>query len=82
MKVGKNRFIKFGVRQKVLLLLMSVLLVALTVSGWLALQAEKESILQEIQQRGTDISRLFAKSPPYSGLCYDYHPNHLLFNEI
>ena len=82
MKVGKNRFIKFGVRQKVLLLLMSVLLLALTVSGWLALQAEKKSILQEIQQRGTDISRFVAKSLAYSVIGYDYHTIDLLLNEI
>lgn len=82
MKVRKNRFIKFGVRQKVLLLLMSVLLMALSISGWLALQAEKESILKEINQRGTDISRFVAKSLAYSVVGYDYHTIDLLLNEI
>lgn len=82
MTARKNKFVKFGIRQKVLLLLMTVLLIALSVSGWLALQAEKESILQEIQQRGTDISRFVAKSLAYSVVGYDYHTIDLLLNEI
>jgi diguanylate cyclase (GGDEF)-like protein len=74
--------IKLGVRQKVLLLLMSILLIALSVSGWFALQAEKERIIADINQRGTDISRFVAKSLAYSVIGYDYHTIDLLLNEI
>lgn len=71
-----------GIRQKVLLVLMIVLLTALTVSGWLALQKEKKNTLDEISQRGSDISRFVAKSLVYSVVGYDYHTIDLLLEEI
>jgi diguanylate cyclase (GGDEF)-like protein len=73
---------KLGIRQKVLLVLMFALLSALTISGWLALQEEKENILKSINQRGTDISRFVAKSLVYSVVGYDYHSIDLLLKEI
>lgn len=79
---SKKAFCKFGVRQKVLLVLMIVLLTALTVSGWFALQEEKEGILEEVKQSGTDISRFVAKSLAFSVVGYDYHTIDLLLKEI
>ena len=73
---------KLGVRQKVLLVLLTVLLVALTVSGWMALNQEKLDILKEIDQRGNDISRFVAKSLAYGVVGYDYHTIQLLIDEI
>ena len=72
----------FGVRQKVLLILLSVLLIGLTVSGWLALKQEERNTLKEINQRGSDISRFVAKSLAYSVVGYDYHTMQLLIDEI
>lgn len=73
---------RLGLRQKVLLVLIVVLLSALTVSGWFALQNEKENILKEVNQRGSDISRFVAKSLVYSVVGYDYHTIDLLLKEI
>ena len=73
---------KFGVRQKVLMVLLSVLLVGLTLSGWLALKEEERDTLKEINQRGSDISRFVAKSLAYSVVGYDYHTLQLLLDEI
>lgn len=73
---------KMGVRQKVLLVLMFVLLGSLTISGWFALQEEKENTLKEVHQRGTDISRFVSKSLVYSVVGYDYHTIDLLLKEI
>ncbi len=73
---------RFGIRQIVVLALITVLLTALTVSGWLALQKEKENILREIDRRGSDISRFVAKSLAYSVVGYDYHAIQLLLNGI
>jgi len=72
----------FGVRQKVLLILLSVLLIGLTVSGWMALKQEERDTLKEINQRGSDISRFVAKSLAYSVVGYDYHTLQLLIDEI
>lgn len=73
---------KLGVRQKVLLVLLTVLLTALTVSGWMALRQERESMLSEINQRGNDISRFVAKSLSFSIVGYDYHTIQLMLDEI
>ena len=73
---------KFGIRQKILLVLITVLLIALTVSGWFALEKEKKDVLQEIHQRGTDISRFVSKSLAFSVVGYDYHTIQLLLDEI
>jgi len=75
-------FIHLGVRQKLLLVLLIVLLTALSISGWLALREEKRDTLKEINQRGTDISRFVAKSLAYSVVGYDYHTIQLLLDEI
>jgi diguanylate cyclase (GGDEF)-like protein len=74
--------IRLGVRQKVLLILLTVLLTALSVNGWLALQEEKANLLQEIDQRGSYIGRFVAKSMAYSVVGYDYHTIQLLLDEL
>lgn len=73
---------RLGIRQKVMLILLTVLLTALTVSGWMALRQEKQNILKEINQRGSDISRFVAKSLAFSVVGYDYHTIQLLLDEI
>lgn len=81
----RSRFLsifRFGVRQKVLLILLSVLLIGLTASGWMALKKEEHDTRQEINQRGSDISRFVAKSLAYSVVGYDYHTIQLLIDEI
>lgn len=65
-----------------MLILLTVLLSALTVSGWMALKQEKENTLKEINQRGSDISRFVAKSLAFSVVGYDYHTIQLLLDEI
>jgi diguanylate cyclase (GGDEF)-like protein len=80
----KNIFSLFrlGVRQKVLLVLLTVLLTALSLSGWMALKQEKSDTMKEINQRGSDISRFVAKSLAFSVVGYDYHTLQLLLDEI
>ena len=73
---------RFGVRQKVMLVLLTVLLTALSVSGWMALQQEKEDTLKEINRRGSDISRFVAKSMSFGVVGYDYHTIQLLVDDI
>lgn len=83
MLTGKTkRTLRLGIRQKVLMVLMTVLLCALTATGWFALQKEKEDALKEINQRGTDITRFVAKSLAYSVVGYDYQTIQLLLDEI
>jgi diguanylate cyclase (GGDEF)-like protein len=74
--------LKFGVRQKVMLVLLTVLLTALTISGWLALRAERASLLEETKQRGAEIGRFVAKSLSISIVGYDYHTIQLMLDEL
>ena len=78
----RNPVFKLGVRQKVVLILVTVLLSALTISGWLSLEHEKNDALHEIQERGSDITRLVSESLAYSVVGYDYHTIQLLLDEI
>ena len=73
---------RLGVRQKVLLVLLTVLLTALSVSGWLALREEKANLLKEIDQRGSYIGRFVAHSLAFSVVGYDYHTIQLLLDEL
>lgn len=73
---------RLGVRQKVLLVLLIVLLSALSVSGWMALREEKANLLKEVDQRGSYIGRFVAKSMAYSVVGYDYHTIQLLLDEL
>ena len=74
--------IRFGIRQKVVLMLVTVLLVAATIGSWITLREEKAQALVEISQRGGDISRFVSKSISFSVVGYDYHSIQLLLDEI
>jgi len=74
--------LRLGIRQKVILVLITVLLTALSVSSWMTLQEEKKGVLVEIDRRGTDISRFVSKSMAFSVVGYDYHTIQLLLDEI
>jgi len=78
----KTAHFHFGVRQKVLLVLLTVLLIALSMSSWLALREEETNLLKEIDQRGLYISRFVAKAMAFSVVGYDYHTIQLLLDEL
>ena len=73
---------RFGVRQKVLMVLISVLFTGLTASGWMSLKQEEHNTFKEINRRGSDISRFVAKSLSFSVVGYDYHTLQLLLDDI
>jgi len=74
--------IRFGIRLKVVLVLISVLLIAMSIGSWITLREEKTQVLAEVNQRGSDISRFVAKSLSFSVVGYDYHTIQLLLDEI
>jgi len=74
--------LKLGVRQKVMLVLLTVLLTALTISGWLALRTERANILKETNQRGAEISRYVARSLSISIAGYDIETVQLMLDEL
>jgi diguanylate cyclase (GGDEF)-like protein len=77
-----KELLRLGVRQKVVLILFTVLLTALTVSSLLLLKELETRTLRDIQRNGNDISRYVSKSLAYSVVGYDYHTIQLLLDEI
>jgi len=75
-------FFSFGIRQKVGLVLVSILLVSLGLSGWHSLRQQESRILEETKIRGNDLNRFTAQSVAYSIVGYDYHTIQLLLDEL
>lgn len=65
-----------------MLVLLTVLLTALTISGWLALRAERANILKETNLRGAEISRYVAKSLSFNIAGYDIETVQLMLDEL
>ncbi len=65
-----------------MLVLLTVLLTALTISGWLALRAERANLIDETNLRGAEISRYVAKSLSFNIVGYDYHTIQLMLDEL
>ena len=63
-------------------MLLFVLLTTLSISSWFTLNEEKQRIIKQIDNRGSDISRFVSKSLTYSVVGYDYHTIDLLLKEI
>lgn len=74
--------IRVGIRQKVLLVLVGVLIVAVGTTSWLNLRQQERDILKETRQHGEDVVRLVSQSLAYSVIGYDYHSIQLLLDEV
>ncbi|HJW82179.1 MAG TPA: diguanylate cyclase [Acidiferrobacterales bacterium] len=73
---------RFGVREKIVLILFATLLVTLSVSSLLALRAHKQDILEETNRRGHEAVHFIAQHLAYSVVSYDYHTLELLLQNI
>lgn len=74
--------LKFGIRQKVVLVLLAVLVVSLSINGWVAWQRQTRTTLEETNKRGHAIARMVSTSLAYSVLGYDYHAIQILLDEL
>lgn len=74
--------LRFGVREKIALVLLATLLVSLGVNSLLSLQAQKQDILEEIDRRGQESVQFLAQNLAYSVVSYDYHQLELLLQDI
>jgi len=74
--------LRFGVREKVALILLATLLVTLSVSSLLALRAYKQDILEETSLRGQETAHFIAQHLAYSVVSYDYHTLELLLQNV
>ena len=75
-------FFSLGIRQKVGLVLVLILLISLGLSGWHSLSQQESHVLEETKIRGNGLSRFTAQSVAYSIVGYDYHTIQLLLDEL
>jgi len=75
-------FFSLGIRQKVGIVLVSILLISLGLSGWHSLRQQEARVLEETKIRGNDLSRFTAQSVAYGVVGYDYHSIQLLLDEL
>ena len=73
---------RFGVREKMALILLATLLVTLSVNSLLGLRAQKQDILEETDRRGRESVQFIAQHLAYSVVSYDYHKLELLLQDI
>jgi hypothetical protein len=81
MRVAPEIF-RFGIRQKMVLVLLCVLTVALGTTSWLTIRQQEDNVLRETKQHGEDIARIVSQALAYSIVGYDYHTVQLLLDEI
>jgi diguanylate cyclase (GGDEF)-like protein len=81
-RTSLSTFFHFGVRQKMVLVLLCVLVFALGANGFLTVRQQGQDVLREIKQRGEDISRFASQSVAFNVVGYDYHGIQLLLDEI
>jgi len=79
---GQKERVHLGVRQKMILVLLAVLTLALGTTGWYTLQEQESEITLQTKQDGERMVRLTAESLAYSVVGYDYHTIQLLLDEI
>lgn len=73
---------RFGIRQKMVAVLLTVLTIALATTGWITFREQQAEIYTETKKRGDDISRFMSRSLALSVVGYDYHSIQLILDEI
>ena len=77
----KRKF-RLGVRQRVVLILLSGLLISLSINSWLSLSEQKRYIDQAIARSGDQLSKIVSRSLTNYVVGYDYHGIQLFIDEI
>jgi diguanylate cyclase (GGDEF)-like protein len=79
---GKASVFRLGIRQKMLAILISVLVIAIGTSGWFTLQKQEKEIYDAITLRGEEIVKHAAHAMALYAVSYDYHSIEILLEEI
>jgi len=79
---GIHGLFRLGVRQKVILVLLTVLVAAMSASGYLLYRSQRAQIERESHQNSEYVMRYVSRSLAYSVVGYDYHTIQLLLNEL
>ena len=78
-----TRFVmRLGVRQKMVLVLLSVLTVALSITSWVTVRDFQHNLTQETNKRGDDIANFLAQAVAANVMAYDYQSMQLLLDKL
>lgn len=82
MSQHKTPFLRLGIRQKMILVLLSTLMLALGVNGWWTIERQQEDVLKETHRHAAEITRYVSRSLAFSVMGYDYPAIQFLLNEL
>lgn len=74
--------LRFGIRQKIIAVLITVLTLAMGLTGWLMIQQSRENIEGAAMQRRAFFTRFVAQSLVYNVVGHDYHTLQMLLGEM
>ncbi len=80
--LGLGRLLHLGIRQKVALILLTALLIALTANTWLTFRSQEREVLHEANRRGQELSYFIAQNLANNVVSYNYHAIELLLAEL
>jgi diguanylate cyclase (GGDEF)-like protein len=72
----------FGVRQKMLAILMTVLVIAISISSWFTLQKQEQDLYDAINIRGGEVVKHASHAISLYAVSYDYHSIQILLDGI
>ena len=78
----KLGFFSFGLRQKIGLVLLSVLLLSLGAGRWYSARQQEILVVEETIIRGNDLAKFTSQSISYAVVGYDYHSIQLLLDKL
>lgn len=80
--VSDRNLFHFGLRQKVILILLTALLITLTANSWLTLQSQERDFLKETDRWGTQLTRVVANNLVNNVVGYNYRGIELFLKEL
>lgn len=69
-------------RQKMILVLLGVLTLALTSTTWITLREYQRNVLEETQRRGQDVASFVSQAVAFGVVGYDYHTIQMLLDKL
>lgn len=82
MSQHKPPFLRLGIRQKMILVLLGTLIMALGVNSWFALEQQREDVVKETNRHAMDISRYVSRSLAPSVMGDDHDATQRLLNDL
>lgn len=78
----RTSLFSLGIRQKMLTILLTVLVVSIAISGWFTLQKQEKDLYDAIKLRGSEVVKHSAHALSLYAVSYDYHSIQLLLDEL